>query len=166
MIEAGGYETFNSTTTSAMRQNMQARWKDALKRSFELAKFDPRYKEDEKPKALKKPRFVKVSTIKPEQKGLNLQLKVVKQLVCSIQMPKSYCKGAKTSTTRYGIDFHCTNYIIQAFNTFPTARARHVFGKITLEYFSWEMICCKQLLWYFRLLFWYFFDASCFQIWC
>ena len=27
---------------------------------------------------MKKPRFVKVSAIKPEQKGLNLQVKVVK----------------------------------------------------------------------------------------
>eukprot|EP00435_Cladocopium_sp_Y103_P056992 s280_g19.t1 len=79
MVEkAGGYETFTSTTTYAMRQKMQVRWKDALKRAFELAKFDPRYKEDEKPKLLKKPRFIKVSAIKPEEKGLNLQLKVVK----------------------------------------------------------------------------------------
>lgn len=54
------------------------------KRAFELAKFDPRYKEDEKPKLLKKPRFIKVSAIKPEQKGLNLQLKVVKLLVCQL----------------------------------------------------------------------------------
>ena len=38
--------------------------------------------DQEKPKVLKKPEFVKVSTIKPEQKGLNLQLKVVKLLVC------------------------------------------------------------------------------------
>lgn len=105
---------------------MQARWQDAVKRSFELAKFDPRYKQEErcgrafcrarqlalcfavfdpstvkahvrakqlllfvclnlqqeKPKVLKKPRFSKVSAIKPEQKGLNLQLKVFKLLAC------------------------------------------------------------------------------------
>ncbi|CAK9065246.1 unnamed protein product [Durusdinium trenchii] len=79
MIEkAGGYEVFNSTTSTAARQKMQSRWKDALKRSFELAKYDPNYKDEEKPKALKKPRFVKVSTIKPEQNGLNLQVKVIK----------------------------------------------------------------------------------------
>jgi len=84
LSEAGGYETFTSTTTYATRQKMQVRWKDALKRAFELAKFDPRHKEDEKPKLLKKPRFIKVSAIKPEQKGLNLQLKVVKLLVCQL----------------------------------------------------------------------------------
>ena len=79
MVEkAGGYEIFNSTTTHLTRQKMQARWQDAVKRSFELAKFDPRYKQEEKPKVLKKPRFSKVSAIKPEQKGLNLQLKVFK----------------------------------------------------------------------------------------
>lgn len=89
---------------------MQLRWKDALKRSFELAKFDPRHKEVEKPKVLKKPRFVKVSAIKPEQKGLNLQLKVVKLLdgsmrlaeVCNFHM-KHRCSDTKhfvNETTR------------------------------------------------------------------
>ena len=38
--------------------------------------------QQEKPKVLKKPRFSKVSAIKPEQKGLNLQLKVFKLLAC------------------------------------------------------------------------------------
>lgn len=123
LLKAGGYEIFNSTTTHLTRQKMQARWQDAVKRSFELAKFDPRYKQEErcgrafcrarqlalcfavfdpstvkaharakqllfvclnlqqeKPKVLKKPRFSKVSAIKPEQKGLNLQLKVFKLL--------------------------------------------------------------------------------------
>ena len=48
LLKAGGYEIFNSTTTHLTRQKMQARWQDAVKRSFELAKFDPRYKQEER----------------------------------------------------------------------------------------------------------------------
>eukprot|EP00438_Fugacium_kawagutii_P032643 Skav206865 [mRNA] locus=scaffold898:55024:69937:- [translate_table: standard] len=77
-LSAGGYETFNCSTTFAARQKMQLRWKDALKRAFELAKFDPRHKEVEKPRVLKKPRFVKVSAIKPDKKGGHIRVEVDK----------------------------------------------------------------------------------------
>lgn len=76
--KAGGYEVFPSSTTPAARRKMMQRWKDAVERSFDLAKFDPKRPDQAKPAVLKKPRFVKVSSVKPEQKGLNLQLKVVK----------------------------------------------------------------------------------------
>eukprot|EP00439_Symbiodinium_sp_Y106_P046024 s1761_g5.t2 len=76
--KAGGYEVFPASTTPAARRKMMQRWKDAVERSFDLAKFDPKRPDQAKPAVLKKPRFVKVSSVKPEQKGLNLQLKVVK----------------------------------------------------------------------------------------
>lgn len=46
-LEAGGYQVFQSTTSQATRRNMQAQWKDAVKRAFDLAKFDPRNAQEE-----------------------------------------------------------------------------------------------------------------------
>ena len=77
-----------------------------MKRAFELAKFDPRYKEDEKPKVLKKPRFIKVSAIKPEQKGLNLQLKVVKLLVCQLRTSCLPVARARPRGTLYIVAYY------------------------------------------------------------
>ncbi|CAJ1341836.1 unnamed protein product [Effrenium voratum] len=76
--KAGGYEHFKPETTYAQRQHLQERWKDALKRAMNLAKWDPRKKPMDKPVVLKKPKFSKVNQVKPEMKGVNLQLKVVK----------------------------------------------------------------------------------------
>eukprot|EP00930_Biecheleria_cincta_P084581 TRINITY_DN74028_c0_g1_i1.p1 TRINITY_DN74028_c0_g1~~TRINITY_DN74028_c0_g1_i1.p1 ORF type:complete len:656 (-),score=117.90 TRINITY_DN74028_c0_g1_i1:217-1938(-) len=79
MIEkAGGYEIFTPRTTPTARKQLCERWKDAVVRSFELAKFDPQYKQPQKQVVLKKPKFCDVASIGPEGGGLNLQLKIVK----------------------------------------------------------------------------------------
>eukprot|EP00441_Pelagodinium_beii_P037544 CAMPEP_0197628692 /NCGR_PEP_ID=MMETSP1338-20131121/6886_1 /TAXON_ID=43686 ORGANISM="Pelagodinium beii, Strain RCC1491" /NCGR_SAMPLE_ID=MMETSP1338 /ASSEMBLY_ACC=CAM_ASM_000754 /LENGTH=637 /DNA_ID=CAMNT_0043199683 /DNA_START=34 /DNA_END=1947 /DNA_ORIENTATION=+ len=79
MIEkAGGHEAFKPKFNPAARKQVYMRWKDAVDRSFELDKFDPQKKVEEKPIVMKKPKFRTVASIKPEQKGINLQLKVVK----------------------------------------------------------------------------------------
>jgi len=79
MIEkGGGHEAFKPKFSPAARKQVYFRWKDAVERSFKLDKFDPQKKVEEKPIAMKKPKFREVSSITPDQKGLNLQLKVVK----------------------------------------------------------------------------------------
>lgn len=79
MIEkAGGHNVFKPQARPEHRRKEYARWKDAVNRSFELDKWDPRRKNEEQVVELKKPRFRKVASIKPEQKGINLMLKVVK----------------------------------------------------------------------------------------
>mmetsp|Transcript_59921 Transcript_59921/g.128590 ORF Transcript_59921/g.128590 Transcript_59921/m.128590 type:complete len:644 (+) Transcript_59921:50-1981(+) len=80
--QAGGHEAFKPLLKPSARAQEYARWEDAVNRSYDLAKWEKKKKAngDEEQRALRKPRFRKVDSIKPEQKGLNLLLKVVKIL--------------------------------------------------------------------------------------
>mmetsp|Transcript_50765 Transcript_50765/g.147857 ORF Transcript_50765/g.147857 Transcript_50765/m.147857 type:complete len:640 (+) Transcript_50765:50-1969(+) len=73
---AGGHEKFQSRMRPPERSQAYARWCDAVERSMGLEKYGPMQKKDNRP--LRKPKFKKVSSIQPEQRGLNLMLKVVK----------------------------------------------------------------------------------------
>jgi len=75
---AGGHETFQPRLKPAARSKEHRRWKDAVERAFDLAKFGPQQEKSQEDRPLRKPRFRGVGSIKPEQKGLNLLLKVVK----------------------------------------------------------------------------------------
>eukprot|EP00931_Biecheleriopsis_adriatica_P004489 TRINITY_DN106147_c0_g1_i1.p1 TRINITY_DN106147_c0_g1~~TRINITY_DN106147_c0_g1_i1.p1 ORF type:complete len:654 (+),score=142.53 TRINITY_DN106147_c0_g1_i1:55-1962(+) len=74
----GGYETFKPATTPGFRRQIYSRWKDAVNRSFELDKWDPKKAKEQAPIKMKKPKFQKVSAMTPDSKGVNLHLKVVK----------------------------------------------------------------------------------------
>lgn len=76
--KAGGFESFPPAFTAEQRRREHARWQDAVKRAWELDKWDPLKKGVEEAKLLKRPKFQKVSTLKPEQRAINLDLKVVK----------------------------------------------------------------------------------------
>lgn len=76
---AGGHQSFPSRMRPAERKAEHARWKDAVSRAYGLAKFQPPAEGTEKSEApLKKPKFRTVKSIKPDTKGLNLLLQVVK----------------------------------------------------------------------------------------
>lgn len=75
---SGGHETFAPKLKPSARFKEHARWKDAVERAFGLSKFGPQEEKTREERPLRKPRFGKVANIKPEQKSLNLNLKVVK----------------------------------------------------------------------------------------
>jgi len=74
---AGGHETFSSKLPPSARAKEHARWADAVQRAMDLERHGPQKEKGQEPKALKKPRFRKVSSLRPVQKGINLMLKVV-----------------------------------------------------------------------------------------
>jgi len=75
--KAGGHESFPSRLRAGERAKHHARWKDAIERSFNLEKWGSKQEKQEEV-TLRKPKFGKVASITPAQKGLNLLLKVVK----------------------------------------------------------------------------------------
>lgn len=75
---AGGHESFGPKMTKEVRVRNHNRWKDATQRTLDLEGWG-KPAEEEKPKPLKQARFRKVAGIKPEQKGLNLMLKMVEK---------------------------------------------------------------------------------------
>mmetsp|Transcript_35075 Transcript_35075/g.82028 ORF Transcript_35075/g.82028 Transcript_35075/m.82028 type:complete len:654 (-) Transcript_35075:290-2251(-) len=75
--KAGGFEKFLPQLSPKDRSYRHSQWHDALGRSHNLSHWTDE-KDEAKAKTLKKPSFKSIASIKPEQKGLNLSVKVVK----------------------------------------------------------------------------------------
>jgi len=76
---AGGFETFSSRLKPSVRAQEHERWADAVARAMDLEKHQPHVRDAPKEAPpLRKPRFRKVDSLKPIQKGINLMVKVVK----------------------------------------------------------------------------------------